>query len=156
MSAECLQDKGLPVGLLLMMQQLVDVSTAKRTAATAAGGAAVRPAKSKKGKKAAAAEHRPEPAAAEDDQETWLSELMASLCEKVGWLVGWWVGGGQINFLSHKVRASSLEKLRCMWIGVGIGGWLWLLQGCMLRLPLCVNRYICYIDMLRVWCISSM
>lgn len=82
-----LQDQGLPVGLLLMMQHLVDVSTAKRASAAAAASPS-KPGKSPKGKKqaaAAAAEQRLEPAtAAEEDEETWLAELMASLCEKVG------------------------------------------------------------------------
>jgi hypothetical protein len=80
------QDKGLPVGLLLMMQHLVELSATKRAAAIAAAAAAAgSPGKKKKGKKQAAAVPEPSQAAggAEDDQESWLPELMASLCEKV-------------------------------------------------------------------------
>lgn len=75
-----LQDKGLSVGLLLMMQHLVELNTAKRAAAAAAAI----PSKGKKGKKQAAAVPEDAVAATEDDQEDWLPELMASLCEKVG------------------------------------------------------------------------
>lgn len=81
-----LQDKGLPVGLLMMMQHLVELSAAKRAAAFATAAAAVgSPGKSKKGKKQAAAvpEHAEAAGGAEDEQESWLPELMASLCEKV-------------------------------------------------------------------------
>lgn len=77
-----LQDKGLPVGLLLMMQHLVDLSTASRAAAAAAASPS---AKGKKVKKPAVPE-QVDPAVvagSRDDQEAWLPELMASLCEKV-------------------------------------------------------------------------
>jgi hypothetical protein len=88
-----LQGQGLSVGLLLMMQHLVDLSAATRAAAAAATAASPgSTSKGKKGKKQAAAVHdQVSPAsvdaAGDDDQESWLPELMASLCEKVGSMV---------------------------------------------------------------------
>lgn len=65
-----------------MMQLLVDLSTASRAAAAAAASPSP---KGKKSKKLAVPEQVDPQAVAGsgDDQEAWLPELMASLCEKV-------------------------------------------------------------------------
>lgn len=111
------QDKGLPVGLLLMLQRLVELSTAKKAAASAAATPAG--SKGKKGKKQPS-QATPAPTAAatgadpaEDGQEVWLAELMASLCEKVG---------GCHTTVPKAMRCSPIvcRKHRCVCAGITV------------------------------------
>lgn len=129
-----LQDQGLSVGLLLMMQHLVDLSAARRAAAAAAAAAtAASPgssSKGKKGKKQAAAVHDKAPpasvdAAGDDDQESWLPELMASLCEKVGTLAMVHAAGamaslcGRVDTIALVHAVSPVVFVVC-WMAVSV------------------------------------
>lgn len=125
------------MGLLLMLQHLVGISQAKRAAAPAVA-ASPGSSKAKKDKKGLLAPSTPEQTGAataagadSDDQEVWLPELMASLCERVSILAPWLTAWVSLH-RSLLPRRSSL----CLSVSAqsSLSCWAWLnpqLHACM-------------------------